>query len=331
MKKIFISYSSKDREFAYNLVEYLEDNGVQCFIAPRDIDGGKPYASALMDAIYNCAAVMLIASKSINESEHVLNEVDVVFAKKKTILPVFVEDFELSDDYRYYLGRKHWIIAYPDPPQTYFQKILDTVSKYLPGEAPAVEAVPEKAEPLDLSKTTVFDYYPDRGIMVNPEDHQRNVSFRTDTIVNMMGGIFERVEEIAGSEAAESIFFDSGYASGKNFSEKINNQWDTGYSFEDIKNKINKWCEFDSAVGWGLFSSEIFIDEENDSLTGKIRINEPFIVDHKKKRKICAFIRGYSSGVVENLLNSIEVELTCSECPLKSRFKTQCVFELKTK
>lgn len=331
MKKIFISYSSQDKTIAYQLMEYLEKNDISCFIAPRDIDGGKPYASALIDAIDKSSAVLLIASKAINESEHVLNEVDVIFEKKKTLLPVFIEDFELIDDYRYYLGRKHWIIAYPDNPQVYFSDILNEVSKYIPTTLRVKEPNPVKNEREDLSKTTVFDYYPERGIMVNPKDHQRNVSFRTDTFVSMMGGIYEKVESLAGSEEAENIFFESGYVSGKNFAERINNQWDTGYSFEDIKMKINKWCEFDSAVGWGHFSSNLFIDEENDCLNGKICINEPFIVDHKKKRKICSFIRGYSSGVVETLLNSVEVELTCVECPLKSKFKTRCVFELKTK
>lgn len=331
MKDVFISYTSVDKEYAFELVDFLEKNKVSCFIAPRDVEKGKAYASCLMKAIDESHVVLLVASGAINDSQHVLNEVDVIVEKKKRLLPVFIEDFELNDDYRYYLGRMQWIVAYPGDPRSYFTDIYNEVLKYLPEktitEAPAVE----KAERKDPSKTTVFDYYPDRGIMINPEDHQRNVSFRTDTFVNLMRGIYEKVEAIAGPEEAEETFFNSGYVSGNSFAEKIEEQWNIGYSFEDIKFKFKKWCEFDSAVGWGNFTSKISIDEENDCLNGTISISEPFIADYKKKTKICGFIRGYCTGVAETLLNNVEIELVCKECPLKSKFKTKCVFEIVTK
>ncbi len=330
-KKIFISYASKDRDVANALVDYIERHRVPCFIAPRDIDPGKPYASNLMKAIEECHAVLLIASNAINASEHVLNEVDVIVDKKKDLLPVFIEDFQLNDDYRYYLGRKQWVIAYPESPNLYFDKIFDAVMQFLPDETPAPTIAPTPQEETARNSTTVFEYLPERGIMINPEDHQRNVSFRTDTFINLMGGIYEKVSEIADEKVAEEIFYNSGYVSGKNFAERINSQWDTGYSVEDMRAKLNKWCKFDSAVGWGHFSSEINIDEENDVLNGTIRINEPFIVDNTKKRKICGFIRGYCEGVVETLLNSIDIDLTCKECPLQSKFKCSCVFSITSK
>lgn len=331
MKQIFVSYNTTDQKIAYDIVEFLEKNDISCFIAPRDVEAGKAYASILMKALEECNLVLLIASEAINTSEHVLNEVDVIVEKKKTLLPVFIEDFKLSDDYRYYLGRKQWIVAYPESISTYYSKILDNVLEILPKDTITYTAISESADDEEKSKTTVFEYNPERGIMINPEDHQRNVSFRTDTFVNMMGAIFEKMEKITSKEEAENVFFESGYNSGKNFAERINNQWDTGYSIEDIKMKLKKWCKFDSAVGWGRFSAEVDVDEQQDTLTGTICINEAFIVDNKNKRKICSFIKGYCSGVIEILLNSLEVELVCRECPLKSKFKTKCVFDIKTK
>ncbi len=331
MKQVFVSYTSTDREIAYEIVDYLEANDISCFIAPRDVEGGKAYASILMKALEECYLVLLVASEAINTSDHVLNEVDVIIEKGKPLLPVFIEDFKLSDDYRYYLGRKQWVVAYPEHTSKYFDKIYTNVLENLPKKLAPQPPAEEPKGIADSNTTTVFEYNPTRGIMINPEDHQRNVSFRTDTFVNMMGGIFEKVEQLTNEEEAEKIFFESGYVSGKNFAERINNQWDTGYSIEDIKMKFDKWCKFDSAVGWGRFSAEVDIDEESDALTGTICINEAFIVDNMKKRKICSFIKGYCSGVVEILLNSLEVELVCRECPLKSKFKTQCVFDIKTK
>lgn len=328
-KQVFISYTKSDKDIAYQIVDFLESSNIPCFIAPRDITGGKSYAKALMEAIDNCDLFVLIASNAITASEHVLNEVEAVINKGKPLLPVLIEDFEMSDEYKYYLGRKQWVTAYPENVQVYFNKIRDTIIDKLPKKivTPVIEeTVVEKAGP----KTTVFDYIPERGIMINPEDHQRNVSFRTDTFVNMMGEIYEKVEALVGEGEAQKIFFNSGYESGKQFAERISNQWNFGYTVDDIKLKFDKWCKFDSAVGWGNFSADLDLDEESDSIGGTIKINEAFIVDNKKKRKICVFIKGYCSGVVEVLLNSSDVELVCKQCPLCSKFKTQCVMEIKT-
>ena len=129
---VFISYSSKDAADANALLLHLEGNGIPCWIAPRDIEAGKPYAANIMHAIDNCKAVVLVSSAAINESDHVLNEVDAIVAKKKPILPVFIEEFELSDNYRYYLGSKQWVVAYPGTIDSYYGKIIDAVSVYLP-------------------------------------------------------------------------------------------------------------------------------------------------------------------------------------------------------
>ncbi len=330
-KDIFISYSSNDKAVADSLVAYLEGLDYSCFIAPRDIDPGKAYAANLMSAIADCKLVLLIASKSINNSEHCLNEVDVVTERKKPILPVFIEEFSLNDDYRYYLGRKQQIFAYPEKFEKYFSKILDGVEGYCPRNNPHHQVVEETEDVGAGATKTVFEYIPERGIMINPEDHQRNVSFRNDTLINLMGGIYEKVANMSDHVSAEEIFYSSGYAGGKNFGERIKSQWNFGYSLEDIKRKLDKWCKFDSAVGWGKFSIQLNYDEQNDSLTGELSISEAFIVDKVNKRKICGFIRGYCTGVIETLLDLPGIELTCKDCPLKSMFKNSCVFEFRIK
>lgn len=333
MKEVFISHTTADKAVADSIVQYLEKHGVSCFIAPRDIEGGVNYAKRLVKALEECLLVLLVASEKTNESDHVLNEVDIMIEKKIPVLPVFIEEYELNDELRYYIGRKQRIMAVENEFSTYLPAILSAVEERLPKK--------EKAEPADESAEneaphqhtkTVFEYIPDRGIMINPEDHQRNVSFRTDTLTNMMGGIFQKVVDITGdSEKAEEIFFSSGYISGKNFGERINNQWEMGNTLSDIRRKLNKWCQFDSAVGWGKFSVNIAYDEEEDILTGTLCINEAFLVDKGHKRKICTFIRGYCTGVMETLLDSVKVDLVCKSCPLKSHFKNTCEFEIIVK
>ncbi len=340
MKDVFISKSTMDDAIAFALVEFLEQNHISCYIAPRDIEPGRPYASALTGAINDCTMAILVASTNSNASEQVLNEIDIMSNKKKTILPLIIDDFELNDDLRYYIGRRQRVIAYSDNLEGHFPKVLDIVNERLselrPKEVkPVAPVLPEPANTAadqNKNSNTIFTYNRERGIMINPEDNQRNVSFRTDTLINLLGGIYEKVAEMSDAQVAEDIFYTSGYTSGRNFGERLSSKWDTGASIEEMENKLKKWCQFDSAVGWGKFDITFGeFDEESGTISAKLSINEAFIVDKSKKRHICGFIRGYCTGVIETLLGSVDAELTCVECPLQNRFKTCCSFEVKMK
>ena len=328
-KDVFISYTTADKDIAYQIVDFLENNSVKCFVAPRDIDPGTSYASNLTKAIRETSASIIVASNSINASEHVLNELDVMVAEKKFILPFFIEDYEMNADYRYYLGRTQRIIAYPNAVESYFPKILDAISPILPKKAKPQVKVSEQKTENSLERTQkVFDYIPDRGIMINPEDHQRNVSFRTDTFINMFGGIYEEVVKLSTKEQVDKIFHDSGYTSGQSFAQRLNANWDQAQSVVLYEEKLRKWCAFDSEVGWGKFDIDVDVNEETGDFKGKLTISESFIVDNKNKREICHFMKGYCEGVIETLLG-VKVKLNCLVCPLKNRFKTTCVFDIE--
>ena len=327
-KDIFVSYTTPDRRIADDVVAFFEGQGIDCFIAPRDIDPGKAYAANLMRAIDASRAIILIASSAINESEHVLNEIEAIVHKKKPLIPFFIEDFEMSDEFCYYLSRTQRIVAYPDPVPSYYGKLMTAVTPYLPKkESPStVDTSTMAAQPTNT--TTVFEYIASRGIMINPEDRQRNVSFRTDTFISMLGGIFDNVVELGGLEKARAIFHETGYTSGRNFAQRLNSSWEFSEGgTASIAGKLRKWCEFDSNVGWGRFDVNVNVNEETGDFDGELTINECFIVDRKERKQICEFIRGYCEGVIETLL-CVNVKLECIECPMKNRFKSVCKFRI---
>ncbi len=330
-KLLFISYSTKDKDVAYQIVEYFESKGIGCYIAPRDITPGGSYASKLTNAICDCKAVVLVASSAINSSEHILNEVDIIVAENKFFVPFFVEEFEMNYDYRYYLGRKQRIIAYPGEPKNHFDKLLDALSSVVQVKREDTQNQDAGIKTAHADNTQkIFNYIPHRGIMINPEDQQRNVSFRTDTFIGMMGGIFDEVSALSDAEHAGMTFHQSGYSCGQAFAQRLNSHWDlssNGASISLYEEKLRKWCEFDSDVGWGKFDIQVNVNEETGEFSGKLTINECFIVDIKNKRHICQFVKGYCEGVIETLL-SIKVKLVCSVCPLVNRFKTSCVFDI---
>ena len=154
----------------------------------------------------------------------------------------------------------------------------------------------------------------------------RNISFRQDTFTNMMSGIFDEITKSVDLERSQKVFFDCGYEGGSNFGTRLNQMMEN--SHYTIQEKLKKWCEFDSCVGWGRFQIDIDLDEDNGTLSGTLSINECFMVDKKHKHKICSFIIGYCTGVIEALLGDIEIVLSCKTCPLKNKFKSECVFEI---
>ena len=111
-ERVFISYSTQDANMALKVCDYLETNGIGCWIAPRNINPGDNYATQIVHAIRDSAALVLVASESTNASGHVSNEVSLAFDNKKLIVPFKIERFTFSDEYLYFLGRKLWIEAY---------------------------------------------------------------------------------------------------------------------------------------------------------------------------------------------------------------------------
>lgn len=127
---VFISYSTKDKAIADAVCHVLEENRIRCWIAPRDVEPGRTYASQIIHSIKECKLVVLIFSQSANISEHVSNEVDRAFSASKPIIPFIIEETELSEEMDYYLSRKHWLLAYPDY-KLKTKELVDAIRRFL--------------------------------------------------------------------------------------------------------------------------------------------------------------------------------------------------------
>jgi hypothetical protein len=61
---LFVSYASQDAAVANSIVEGLEREGVKCWMAPRDVKPGAQYADAIVRAINEAKAVVLVGRSS---------------------------------------------------------------------------------------------------------------------------------------------------------------------------------------------------------------------------------------------------------------------------
>jgi TIR domain len=78
----FISYSTQDQEFADLLYADLQNNGVRCWFAPHDIQGGKKIHDQIDEAIRVYDRLLLILSEHSMKSLWVKTEQDKKKAEK---------------------------------------------------------------------------------------------------------------------------------------------------------------------------------------------------------------------------------------------------------
>lgn len=109
---VFISYSSKDQDIAYEVCNYLERNNMSCWIAPRDILVANNYVNETVNAIKNSDMIVLIFSKNANESSYVINEIDYAFSCEKPIITFKIDDYLPDGSLEFFLKNQHWIDAY---------------------------------------------------------------------------------------------------------------------------------------------------------------------------------------------------------------------------
>ncbi len=108
---VFICHSSVDARQAAEICARLEDDGLTCWIAPRNAHAGVPYARQLVNAIAATRVVLFVLSSNSNDSVAVLNELELATNRGKVILPVRIEDVTPSVNLEYYVRAIHWFDA----------------------------------------------------------------------------------------------------------------------------------------------------------------------------------------------------------------------------
>jgi hypothetical protein len=105
----FISYSTKDQDFADRLYADLQNKGVRCWFAPHDIQGGKKIHEQIDEAIRLHDKLLLILSPHSMESEWVKTEIAKArkrelrdpkgVLKRRVLFPIRLAPFETLRDW----------------------------------------------------------------------------------------------------------------------------------------------------------------------------------------------------------------------------------------
>src|SRR5262245_54901855 len=107
----FISYSNKDNTTADAACVALEAAGIQCWIAPRNIDAGSDWAGSIVAAIDECSVMVLIFSSSANQSKQIQREVQRAFDHEIPVVPMRIDGAVPTKSLAYYMGPVQWLYA----------------------------------------------------------------------------------------------------------------------------------------------------------------------------------------------------------------------------
>ena len=91
----FISYSREDEHFAARLAADLHQKNINIWIDTKSIRAGAVWDNEIQNALKNCTHVLLIATPRSVVSTNVCDEIAFALDKKKTIVPIIIEECEL--------------------------------------------------------------------------------------------------------------------------------------------------------------------------------------------------------------------------------------------
>ncbi len=135
---VFISYSSADLAAATAVRDTLVAHRVRCWMAPDDIPPGALWASAIVDAITDSKAMVLVFSASSNRSPQVVREIERAANLNLVIIPFRVEDVAYSKSLEYFLSSSHWHDATTPPLQPHLERLAKNLTAQLAALAPDI-------------------------------------------------------------------------------------------------------------------------------------------------------------------------------------------------
>jgi hypothetical protein len=139
-RDVFISHSARDKQVSETICAALEQEGIRCWVAPRDVRPGKSFPGEITRAIQQAKVMLLLFSRHSNSSEQVLREVQLAVDCRVPIVRLRLEDIPLSDDLRYYLSTPHWLDALSHPLSKHIPPLIQAIKELLeqsPEPAPA--------------------------------------------------------------------------------------------------------------------------------------------------------------------------------------------------
>lgn len=145
---VFISHSTRDKKVSDAACAALEQRGLRCWVAPRDILPGQEWGEAIVDGISDARVFVLVFSGHANKSQQVRREVERAVGHGLPIIPFRIEDVAPAKSLEYFISNQHWLDALTPPMARHLNYLADVIARLLadPDRAPSPETGGDAAE-----------------------------------------------------------------------------------------------------------------------------------------------------------------------------------------
>ena len=133
---VFISYSSQDKAVAGAICKYLENAGVACWIAPRNVTPGEFYAESIVHANRFGQGGRARSQSTRQTPSTVLREIERAASKRHHIVTFRTDTAPLPAGLEYFLNTSQWLDASATGVHRALPKLLEAVRSGL-AQSPA--------------------------------------------------------------------------------------------------------------------------------------------------------------------------------------------------
>ena len=127
---IFVSFSTQDQAAALEILGRIEAADLKCWISCRDVPRGRDFQDAVVEALDQSVAMVLVFSNNANRSEEIKRELALASAKRLFVLPVRIEDAEPTKGFKYQLATRQYVDLFSDHEKN-MALIVNTLQKHL--------------------------------------------------------------------------------------------------------------------------------------------------------------------------------------------------------
>lgn len=128
-KDAFISYASEDDATVCHIGRLLEAQGIQVWIASREIGPGQYYADKIIRAIEASTFTVLMLSRFSNDSDHVQREIERAASKRKRTFCVRLDKVQPGRALELHLAKSQWVDATAMPPEEAVDQLLVAIHR----------------------------------------------------------------------------------------------------------------------------------------------------------------------------------------------------------
>lgn len=144
---IFICFSSKDDAVAREVVDFLEAQGLKCWISLRDVPPGQNYQEAIVQAIEAAQGIVFLFSEHSSKSGEIKKELSIGGSLNAPVFPLRLAPIAPSGALRYELAIRQWIDIFPHR-QYALGKLADTIRQAISAPAAAESSSALRASPM---------------------------------------------------------------------------------------------------------------------------------------------------------------------------------------